>query len=73
MKRIQIPSNRSSTIDQEENAKRIILKIKKSVEKDGIFDFERDIIPKLHRFLDLNPNALQNQIEEYYRKALEVN
>lgn len=58
---------------KEINAREIVFHIKQSIKNNDIFDYEKDIVPMLHKFLDNNPNMCQQDFLLHYRKALELN
>jgi len=57
-------------MNQTASAGKVISSIRETVKAEGILDFEKDVEPELHKFLDSNPDATQ---EDVLRQSKEIN
>ena len=57
-----------TTRTQTESAGKVIGEMKEIITKEDILDFEKDIEPELDKFMDENPEALQEDVFEHFRE-----
>lgn len=55
------------SIEKSENASRLTSTMRDVVKQEGILDFDKDITPALNKFLDENPDAVQQDVFEHFR------
>ena len=53
--------------DQESSANAVTETMKSTVEKEGVLDFKKDIEPALNKFMDDNPDALQQDVFDHFK------
>ncbi len=58
-----------STIEQSENASKLVNTMKDTVKKEGILDYDKDIEPAINKFLDDNPDATQPDVIEHFKSV----
>ena len=56
-----------SEITRTSSADKLTDKMKSIVKEEEILDFEKDIEPELHKFLDSNPDATQEEVFDYFK------
>jgi hypothetical protein len=54
--------------DQEAAAQKLTGKMEEEVKSRGILDFNKDIEPKIHEYLDKNPTATQSEVYNYFKQ-----
>lgn len=56
------------SFEQSNNASKLISSMRELIKTEGILDFDKDIEPTLNKFLDENPDALQQDVFEYFKE-----
>ena len=56
------------TIRKTENSTKVISQMKGIVKNDGVLDFEKDIEPELNKFMDENPDCIQQDVLDHFTK-----
>lgn len=51
-----------------QNSQRMVSQMRETVKGEGILDFEKDIEPALHKFMDENLNASQKDVLDHFNK-----
>jgi len=57
-----------SSITKTDNASKLMSTMKETVKTESILDFEKDIEPELNKYLDDNPDAVQEDIFEHFKR-----
>ena len=55
------------SMTQSKEASTMVATIKETIKRDGVLDYEKDIEPKLNKFLDDYPDATQPDILEHFK------
>ena len=55
-------------MEQIESASKLTKQMEETVKKDGILDFNKDIEPLLNKFIDENPDCIQQDIFEHFKQ-----
>lgn len=53
-------------VRQANEASKLTSSMRETVKNEGVLDFEKDIEPELHKFLDNNPEATQKDIADHF-------
>ena len=57
-----------STIDQEKGARAMSDSMEQTVKDEGILDYKKDVEPALHKFMDDNPDAMQEHVLAHFKE-----
>jgi hypothetical protein len=54
------------TVEQANNASRLIGSMRETVSAEGVLDFAKDVEPELHKFIDDTPDCTQQDIQKHF-------
>jgi hypothetical protein len=58
-----------SNIAQTNNANKMLSTMQETVKAEGVLDFKQDIEPELHKFIDANPEATQQDLANHFKEV----
>jgi len=56
-----------SSMSKEKSARKQVDAMQEIVKAEGVLDFEKDIEPELNKFIDANPDAIQQDVFEHFK------
>ena len=54
-------------MSKEKSARKQVDAMQEIVKAEGVLDFEKDIEPELNKFIDANPDAIQQDVFEHFK------
>ena len=66
-KELEPVKNSINVAEAEKNANKMYSQMRDSIKNDGILDFDKDIEPVLNKFLDDNPDATLQDLNEHFK------
>lgn len=58
-----------TSIAQKDGATKLLSSMQETVKTEGVLDFKQDIEPELHKFVDANPEATQQDLANYFKEV----